>query len=109
MRSDAGESPAIKDAQLKALDEALGGIVSEFMSINEFAGKAVRARACIGFCCISGSIVKSVFVYLSKPSAYFSAPSAVPAAATWPAPGSAPKTLNPKPCPQRNKSWPSSS
>ncbi len=43
LHAGAGDSPSIKDAELKALDEALGGIVTEFVQIHEFAGKAVRA------------------------------------------------------------------
>jgi hypothetical protein len=34
----------IKDVQLKELDSALGGVVSELIQLHEFAGKAVSAR-----------------------------------------------------------------
>lgn len=43
LHAGSGDSPSIKDAELKALDAALGGIVTEFVQIHEFAGKAVRA------------------------------------------------------------------
>lgn len=41
MRADG--STAVKSPALAALDASLGGLIAEFVSLNEFSGKVVRA------------------------------------------------------------------
>lgn len=39
-----GEKPVLEDGTLKALDEGLGGMLTELMELNEFKAKAVCSR-----------------------------------------------------------------
>lgn len=51
----AGDSPSIKDAELKELDSALGGVITELVQIHEFSGKAVsNARERMFYHCSCG-------------------------------------------------------